>query len=365
MPPHAKLSPLRRGVLLATNLCLVALFLEGATRSLLLSDGFFARIASPYDETSWRLSWLRRHRGDQAAYRFSFDQHHPVRGWTLAPNLRELAVFDGKVLNSNSRGLRGTREFTVPKPAGTFRIAIFGDSFTFGEDVSDHETFAQQVQRLLPETEVLNFGVHGYGHDQMLLYLREALPIVQPDVVVLGYVTDDSLRNLFGFRDYKKPTFERTSAGLALRGTPVPTPEEFLARERKRSRLLDLVRMAAERAAWNWGDRQAEVDRLTDALLSEFFREARAAGARPAVALLPVWGELGVTDPSPLPGEGFVLSLSAREGVPCLRLRPAFLERARLGAEFERRGHWGALEHRVAAGAIVDFLHREGLIPAG
>lgn len=362
MPETAKHSPLRRLALFTTYLCLVGLCLEGATRALLRSDTFFRRIASPYDETSWRLSWLRRHRGHEAPYRFSFDQHHPVRGWTLAPNLRDVPVFDGKRLNSNSRGLRGGREFSTPKPAGAFRVAIFGDSFTFGEDVGDDETFPQQMQRLLPEAEVLNFGVHGYGHDQMLLYLRETLPIYQPDVVVLAYVTDDSLRNLFGFRDYQKPTFERTAAGLALRGTPVPTPEDFLTQERMRSRLIDLLTMATERAAWSWGDRRAEVDLLTDALLSEFFREARAAGARPVAALLPVWGELGVADPAPLPSESFVLRLAQREAVPCLRLRPAFLERSRLGAEFERRGHWGALEHRVAAGALVDFLYRLDLV---
>ena len=86
-------------------------------------------------------------------------------------------------------------------------------------------------------------------------------------------------------------------------------------------------------------------------------REARAVGARPAFVLLPAWNELGAVDPAPLPTEAFVLGIAARENVPCLRLRPLFLERARLGAEFEQVGHWGALEHRLAAdiGANVGF----------
>ncbi len=341
----------------------LALLLEAGARWALSSDALFQRIATPYDEPSWRLSWLRRHEQDEAPYRFSFDRYHPVRGWTLVPNLRRTPVFDGKSLSSNSRGLRGEREYAPTKPAGVTRIALFGDSFTFGEEVSDEETYARRIEDGHPEFEVLNFGVHGYGHDQMLLYLREVLPIYRPDVVLIGHVTDDSLRNVLTFRDFAKPRFRLRHGRLELEGTPVPTPEQVLARAPWRPRLLDLLSMGLARVAWRWGDRIAEVDRLTDAILTEIFQEALAAGARPAIALLPVWGELSVADPAPMAGEAFVLGVAGRAGVPCLRLRPLFLERARLGAEYEKVGHWGAAEHRVAAGGIVDFLRRERLVP--
>lgn len=350
-------------------LLFLALVLEGMARLAVGSEAIFARIASPYDEPSWRLRWLRQRGGDLAPTRLSFDRHHAERGWTLAPDLRDLPVFAGKRLSSNSRGLRGEREFATPKPAGVYRIAFFGDSFTFGEDVSDDETFAHHVERLLaadlPEgrLEVLNFGIHGYGHDQMLLYLRETLPLYQPDVVVLGYVSDDSLRNLTRFRDFAKPRFRLNGGRLVLEGVPVPTPEQLIARERWRPRLFDLLTMAKERIAWRWGGRAAEVDRLTDALLSEIVHETRAAGARPAIALLPAFGELRAQESAPLPAEAFVLEVAAREQVPCLRLRPLFLERARLGAELPATGHWNAREHRWAAGGIADFFRREKLTP--
>ncbi len=359
-PPRSRLRRLGR---LAVDVLVVALLLEGSARLLLTSDALFRRIASPYDEPSWRLGWLRRHRGDESPYPFSFDRHHPVRGWTLAPNLSSVEVFRGKRLSSNSRGLRGRREFAVPKPEGVWRIALLGDSFTFGEGVSDEETFARQVELLLPGVEVLNLGVHGYGHDQMLLTLREALPLYRPDVVLVGHVTDDSLRNVTTFRDFAKPRFRLEGGRLELEGTPVPTPAEMLARERWRSRLLDLLAMLRARVEWRWGDRVAEVDRLTDALLSEIFREASAAGARPAVALLPAWNELGATQAEPLAGEAFVMEVARRGKVPCLRLRPLFLEGARMGAEYERVGHLGPVEHRLAAGGIVDFLRRSRLVP--
>lgn len=361
-PTTLPLPPLRRTLRIVLRLLVVALVLEAGARLVLAPDLLFRRLASPYDEPSWRLSWLHRHDDPASPFRFSFDRHHPIRGWTLAPDLREVEVFSGKRLSSNSRGMRGRREVAVPKPEGITRIALLGDSFAFGEEVGDEETFARGIERIDPAIEVLNLGVHGYGHDQMLLTLREELPLDHPDVVLLAYVTDDSLRNLLTFRDYAKPRFHLRDGRLELAGTPVPAPAELLARERWRSRFVDLFTMARERVAWRWGDRAAEVDRLTDALLTAIFRETRAAGARPAVALLPAFSELGATDEAPLPAEAFVMRLAAREGVPAVRLRPAFLERARLGAEFERVGHWGPSEHRVAAGAIVDFLRRERLV---
>jgi hypothetical protein len=352
-----------RQVSAAILLLLVVSMLEGVARWLVRSETRLARISSPFDEASWRLRWVNRHRGGEAPYAFSFDIHHPVRGWAVAPNVRDLEVFGGKRLNTDSRGLRGAREVPFEKPPGTLRIAIFGDSFTFGEEVSDDETFAHQLELLLPGTEVLNFGVHGYGHDQELLYLREALPLYRPDIVLVGHVTDDSMRNMLAFRSFAKPRFRLAGSSLELHGTPVPTPVEFLAAHGWGSRLLDLLRMARERLLWRWGDRVGETDRLTDAILSAIFREARAAGARPGIVLLPVWGELGVATAAPLPGEAFVMALAQREHVPCLALRPLFVERARLGAEFERREHWRPREHRLAAAGIADFLRREGFVP--
>ncbi len=366
--PNPTSQPLRRTRLqrsfrVACLLLATAALAEGAARWVVSSETLLARISSPFDEASWRLRWVSRHRGGEAPYAFSFDVHHPVRGWALAPNVRELEVFDGKRLNTNSRGLRGVREVTPAKSPGTLRIAIFGDSFTFGEEVGDDETFAHQLELLLPGVEVLNFGVHGYGHDQELLYLREALPIFRPDVVLIGHVNDDSMRNMLAFRSFAKPWFRLEGGELELHGTPVPSPATMLARAPWRSHFFDLVSMARARLLWRWGDRVGETDRLTDAILSALFSEARAAGARAGIVLLPVWGELGVSTAAPLPGEAFVTEVAAREGVPCLALRPLFVERQRLGAEFERREHWRPLEHRLAAGGIADFLRRESFVP--
>lgn len=51
-------------------------------------------------------------------------------------------------------------------------VVLFGGSFTFGEGVEDHETFAARMADVLPRTPVVNAGFHGYGPHHMLRALE-------------------------------------------------------------------------------------------------------------------------------------------------------------------------------------------------
>src|SRR5262245_35296903 len=85
-----------------------------------------------HDELSWRRGWVRRHQlGDEV--RHGFDVYDPMIGWRLEPNLRDIQVFGDKLLNTNSRGVRGRKEYAYGRPANMSRIVVLGDSFTFGE----------------------------------------------------------------------------------------------------------------------------------------------------------------------------------------------------------------------------------------
>ena len=76
-------------------------------------------------------------------------------------------------MNTNSRGIRGTTEYDYINNSGKKRIVILGDSFVFGKEVSDNEKFPYYLQQYLPHIEVINIGVHGYGHDQILILFNE------------------------------------------------------------------------------------------------------------------------------------------------------------------------------------------------
>src|SRR5688500_12095122 len=60
-----------------------------------------------------------------------------VLGWTWRPGA-EHANGDYHV---NARGLRGLREYAPAPASGKLRLACFGDSFTFGDEIPDAATF--------------------------------------------------------------------------------------------------------------------------------------------------------------------------------------------------------------------------------
>jgi len=114
-------------------------------------------------------------------------------------------------------GLRHTGEHTADAP-----ILAVGDSFTFGDEVNDAQTWPAQLQ-LLTGRRVLNGGVSGYGFDQTVLRAEQLAPRYKPSAIVVSFIADDirrtEMRRLWSA---DKPWFELDKDQLTLRGVPVP-----------------------------------------------------------------------------------------------------------------------------------------------
>jgi hypothetical protein len=314
------------------------------------------------NDSSHRLYWI-------ALQRFRpwielYDVYHPTRGWALKPDIKEMNVF-GKIVSSNSKGLRGKGERGYLRTAGRQRIVVLGDSFTFGEAVSDDETYSHQLESVLPNTEVLNLGVHGYGHDQMLLYLKEEGVKYHPDVVLLGFVYIDIYRNLLTFYAYAKPRFRLVSGGLQLTNVPVPAPGRVRAQEPYRSKALDVMVILRESLRWRLGKREKEARDLTRLLLDEIIVTTRSIGAVPVFVYLPTREEIDNSSDSLTGREQFLDDYCRERGIPCLFLRLRFHEEIKRGVQWGGRYHWPAKLHQVAAEAIKDFLLGSNLIQNG
>jgi hypothetical protein len=121
------------------------------------------------------------------------------------------AVYDQRtpemhsVVAINANGLRADRDFTVEKPPGMRRLAVFGDSYLLGYEASFDDMATTQLEHILKTSkcpvEVLNFAVSGFGTAEMLKTLEKNGLRYEPDVVIFQWHhtdPDDNLRaNLY------------------------------------------------------------------------------------------------------------------------------------------------------------------------
>jgi hypothetical protein len=117
----------------------------------------------------------------------------PTFGWELVPGATGLGQL-GESYRISSAGLRDVEHPNGRRP-GTTRIAVIGDSFTFGMGVDLEDSYPKQLERLLnrerPAYEVINFGVIGYNMWQYNEVLARKVLAYAPDLVVLGLFEDD------------------------------------------------------------------------------------------------------------------------------------------------------------------------------
>jgi hypothetical protein len=111
--------------------------------------------------------------------------YHRNLGWRTTTNYRSAMYC------SNSKALRGTKEYSlVPRP-GITRIAAFGSSIVECSEVDDEDSWPAQIENSNPDFEVLNFGVGGYGTDQAYLrYVTEGVEFA-PTIVLVGFTSDE------------------------------------------------------------------------------------------------------------------------------------------------------------------------------
>ncbi len=118
----------------------------------------------------------------------------PGLAYELAPNREKHS--HGAIIRTNSYGMRDDEP--LPKnDASVGRIAVLGDSFTFGFGVPGDHTYPNVLERLLDKRvdgrrfEVLNFGVGGYStYDEALVFKHKAISW-DLDLVIIGYVFND------------------------------------------------------------------------------------------------------------------------------------------------------------------------------
>jgi lysophospholipase L1-like esterase len=170
--PRSRSVRLRKKLLaLALGLSLALLILEVGTRII------FPAPPNPY-------------RAPQIVYR-----PDPELGYVHVPG--EQGWIDDGWVTINSLGLRDTE--LREKQSDESRVFVIGDSVTLGWGVNDDETFCRQLGERLRQGKhagdirIINGGVSGYDTSQEARFLRRIGPVVDPDVVLIGFYWNDLL----------------------------------------------------------------------------------------------------------------------------------------------------------------------------
>lgn len=156
--------------------------------------------------------------------RYFYSQDDPVLHHRFKPNAS--GWYKTNEFNTdykiNSLGLRD-REYTLQKPANTFRILMLGDSFTEGDGVFSHETFSKQLERKLQSLpgplryEVINAGVGSYSPLLEYLYLKTQGLHLHPDLVILNFDLSDVYDD---FSYTSLAVFDSAGVPIAVRPEP-------------------------------------------------------------------------------------------------------------------------------------------------
>ncbi|HEB50137.1 MAG TPA: SGNH/GDSL hydrolase family protein [Desulfobulbus sp.] len=116
------------------------------------------------------------------------------------PNLHNARARGSAVINTDSLGLRALESGATygRKKDDEFRIAITGDSVTFGEGVADTgNVYPMVLAKILnrkkggPRVTVFNYAVSAYSVRQMAATLRSRMLAIEPDLVIMAIIPAD------------------------------------------------------------------------------------------------------------------------------------------------------------------------------
>ena len=162
-------------------------------------------------------------------------EYHPILGYRFIPGIEARIPHEGGgyTVRANSSGFNCPHDVTAQKSCDTFRIALFGDSYTAGDGVSVGQRYGDLLEAEFERCEVLNFGLPGSGTDQQYLAFREFAAAIDYDLMIISPMVENIRRNLRSFSliirgtdgrivRRAKPYFELIDGRLELRQVPVP-----------------------------------------------------------------------------------------------------------------------------------------------
>lgn len=243
---------------------------------------------------------------------------------------------------------------------GRPKVLFYGDSYVAGHSSSENHLPAFLDERL-PETDVLDLGVGGYGTGQAYLLYEATAGRCERPLVIMSAMVFDVDRSTLRVRSYQKPQLRVGEGGaLEVTNTPVePDPERFF--DEAELSFSSYALKALER----WCMPPTDPDFEGKLALNRAIIEATAARAtRDGSDLLYVLfhpiQELLEEDVR----SRFLLEVCAEEGIDVFDTRAPLLayleETGRPAGDLYVTGHHNDLGNQVIGRALLEELRRRG-----
>jgi hypothetical protein len=344
-------------------------------------------------------------------------------GWRMRPGLAAWYTQEGRGFVSANREGMPDKDHLLDKPAGVYRIAVLGDSYSEARQVERDQAY----WRLLPaelaacgfqggkQIEVLNFGVSGFGTAQEYVILESSAIRYRPDLVLLQFTNGNDVQdNSFALDTEKNRPFYMFAQDGQLRiDESFAYSDDFAARTsfkgelvRKATdkvRLLQLARslkdisFVSHAQAGSQGPQGIEQGlepvvlaaprdrlwdeawRITEGLIAKIGDFSQRNGARLAIVTVPyavqvhpdpkvragLQAKLGVNDLF-YPDQR-IAAFARKNGLLAVTLAPEMQPLAEKSGVFFHgfdnvgmgRGHWNPAGHRAAAQIIARRLCEE------
>jgi hypothetical protein len=328
------------------------------------------------EEAQLRIHWRQMANADTAK-----TQADPYVGFRYPANARSNLVQTSVQFGfqMDSHGFRNIG----PWPERADVVAV-GDSWVFSYGVNDDEAWPRQVERSLPGTRVMNFGLSGFGPEQYTrAYERFGIPL-HPKLLLYGIFPGNDLKDTKDFGRWLRAgspgnyNVWRTADQVRRLNTPIigKSYVVLLVRESWRNRRArfgsrtvtladghrlrltgDLYRQAANLA--HPGGAQFD---SAFAALSRARELAAAQGTRVLVLLFPTKEEVYLPllgNSAPRPVVPFAAEL-ARRGIEYIDFTAPFTAEAKRGRTiyFELDPHPNQAGYRLIANTVTTYLER-------